>query len=236
MRLLTRIERWRFYANIAMLVILGLVCTTGARASAILQLTTSTGTTVVIPDNGLADLNPSLNAITFSGSLGLWTVNVSTVLSKDLTAPALLGLNSVNVAGAGAGSLTIMGSDNGFLTAQNLMFSVAGFVAPGWSAAFTAYGGSSNTLFDLTNEIGSTMEFSSSVFTGQTHGGIPGVNPYSLTIAAMLDSANIAGTSSFDAVILPAPVPEPGTVSFVGGGLLVAAWLASTRRRRSTPE
>jgi hypothetical protein len=74
-----------------------------------------TGAEVSITDQDLADQNTNVGAIVFNGSIGVFTVNVTTGISKPLaTAPQLMDLNSVSVSSAGAGQLNISLTDTGF--------------------------------------------------------------------------------------------------------------------------
>lgn len=76
----------------------------------------TTGIDVSITDEGVGDQAPSKpGAIVFNGSLGVFTINVTTGISKPLaTSPQLMDLNSVSVSGTGAGQLFIQLTDTGF--------------------------------------------------------------------------------------------------------------------------
>ncbi len=72
-------------------------------------------------DQGAGDLNGSLGAVSFSGSVGNWAINVTTGLSAPAlgssTSPAL-DLNSVDLilAGGGPGTLLVAATGGGFNT------------------------------------------------------------------------------------------------------------------------
>src|SRR5262245_17805634 len=89
------------------------LCTSGAYADGFrLRLEDfSTGSGVVITDNGVGDINPLAGAVTYSGSINGFLVNVTTGISKPLIGGvnnyAELDLNSVNVQFTGAGKLRI---------------------------------------------------------------------------------------------------------------------------------
>lgn len=77
----------------------------------------TTGIDVSITDEGVGDQAPSKpGAIVFNGSLGVFTVNVTTGISKPLLdgSPQLMDLNSVSVNSTGAGQLFIQLTDTDF--------------------------------------------------------------------------------------------------------------------------
>jgi hypothetical protein len=89
-----------------------------AQAIATLQLSDGSNT-VTIVDQGPGDGSNILGVVSFNGGLpsSSWTVNITTGITKpvigDVANPSL-DLNSVNVSGGGAGTLTILFSDNNF--------------------------------------------------------------------------------------------------------------------------
>jgi len=80
---------------------------------------TTTGVGVVITDQGAGDLNPAVGAVTFSGAITNFTVNVTTGVSKPLIGGAgdvgQIDLNSVNVAATGGGTLRITLEDTSYV-------------------------------------------------------------------------------------------------------------------------
>jgi hypothetical protein len=198
------------------------LCPQPAHATLELKLDDGAGHAVDILDGGAGDSCANANCITWIGSLGVWSINVSTGLDKNMTGD-LIHLNSVDTATA-AGNMTITLSDNGFTPGN-----VGGFTAAfgplfgsGGTGSYSAYE-DDTTKFALTHQIGSTL-----TAAGSTSGG-PASSPsgYALTQVVTLHFGNGGGTSSFDASINP--VPEPAGVTLLGGVLLFSA--AALRRR-----
>jgi len=219
---------------------LALVC--APQANATMEITLTNGaSSVTVQDGGANDSCAAVNCVTFSGSVGNYSINVSTGINSTGLFNPFLDLNSVNVvlpaiAGGPAGppgTLVIMGSANGYTAATpNFSFHVSGTPPAGWGTSFAAYGGNSNTLFDMSNQIGSTLSFPTTglPFVGMTGGLGNTANPYSLTIAASIN-ASASGTASFDAALNA--VPEPVSVSMLGGVLLLTA--SALRRKFARP-
>src|SRR3954471_15210385 len=90
---------------------------------------------VTVVDGGVGDSSPLAGVVTFNGSIGLnWTLNVTTGVSKPMLGSAKqpwMDLNSVNATSKGAGSLTIMLSDNGFGPASGKLTSKIGGTTQG---------------------------------------------------------------------------------------------------------
>jgi hypothetical protein len=206
---------------------LALVSAPQANATVSIKLTNG-ATTVIVADGSAQDSCAIANCVTFNGSIGNYLINVSTGIANNTVNP-FLDLNSVNLAIAGnAGVLTIATSYNGYTTsAPNFLFQVGGTSSLGGPTSFSAYGGNTNTLFDTSHLIGS-MNFASSPYSNTVVGGGSSVNPYSLTIVASLTGVT-AGAASFDAAI--DAVPEPVSVSMLGGVLLLSA--TAIRRKLS---
>jgi len=209
--------------------VLALVCTPQANATVQIKLTNG-ASTVTIVDGGAGDVCAAANCVTFSGTLGNYVVNISTGLANNFN--PFLDLNSVNLAVAGnAGLLTIEASADGYsVGAPQFNLQVGGTSGLGGATTFAAYGGTNNTLFNKTHQIGSTLVFAPGVtpYSGVSTGGGSTVNPYSLTLVATLNGLT-AGAASFNAAI--DAVPEPVSVSLLGGVLLLSA--TALRRKLS---
>jgi hypothetical protein len=128
--------------------------------------------------------------------------------------------------------LTITASQTGYTVgAPNFKFDVGGTSSLGGNVSFAAYGGNSNTSFDTSRKIGSTLNFgTTSPFSGTTSGLGNTVNPYSLTIVGSLTGVT-AGAASFNAAINA--VPEPASVTLLGGVLLLTARAIRRKMRRA---
>jgi hypothetical protein len=215
--------RIKAFAVIAMVGILALVCAPQAKATVEVTLTNGASTVTVV-DGGAGDSCAAVNCVTFNGALGNYIINVSTGIANNGVNP-FLDLNSVNVTNtANAGLLTIATTQTGYTAnAPQFSFGVGGTSTLGGNVSFAAYGGTNNTAFSTAHQIGSTLNFGTvSPFSGSTTGGGNTVNPYSLTIVASLNGVNGPGTAaSFNASINA--VPEPVSVSLLGGVLLLTA-------------
>lgn len=97
---------------------LGLLLSGTANAAFILTIDdlSTMGVDVSITDGGTGDGLPGdTGAILYSGSIGVFTVNVTTGISKPLAAsPQLMHLDNVSVSSGGAGQLEISVTDTGF--------------------------------------------------------------------------------------------------------------------------
>ena len=97
---------------------IAILCTAGgARADFELQLSDGTTTTTIV-DNGTGDGNSTTGLITFSGSVGGFSVNLTAGASKPvigLPNDAEMDLNDLTItAGSTGGTLTIALADTGF--------------------------------------------------------------------------------------------------------------------------
>ena len=169
-------------------------------------------------DQGLNDSNAALGAVTFSGSLGAWSVNVTTAITYPVlgsTSSPILELNSVNVSSTGPGYIHIWAS----ATDYNVGGPGAGNFQIGGTTTGTvnvgSYFDSSNALWGTGGLIG-TLAFTSSPFSGSTSGLVSATGPFSLTTIATITHQS-AGSTSFDATTT---VPEPSTMLLLGFGLL----------------
>lgn len=230
--------RIKGFAVIALVGMLALVCAPQAQAT--MELTLQNGTcatcSIAVFDNGVGDANTAVGAITFIGAIGQYTINVSTGIAQN-GINHFLDLNSINTTGAtGAGMLTIGLSSTGFtVPAPQFSFGAGGTSSLGGAVSFSAYGGTSNGLFDTVgNQIG-TLSFTTTAlnpaFSGNTVSSIgTTTTPYSLTIVANLNGIT-AGSASFDAAINA--VPEPVSVSLLGGVLVLTATAIRRKLRRA---
>jgi hypothetical protein len=229
--------RWNGFAVVALLAMLVSIGAPAAYATAELKITDGTNT-IDIKDGdatgtcsgavtGCADANGATNVVTFLGTIGTWTLNVSTGSSHGASAGTNLDLNTTNSTTA-ASTLTILFSDNGFPDGGG-SFTVGGtFQAPaGSSVAFSEFEGAA--LFDTAaaDQLGTTLTFTNSPFAG-TNGG-PGTGG-ALTEQAVLTMTG-EGSTSFDAAL--SPVPEPASVALLGGVLLATVSAIRRKARRA---
>ena len=164
--------------------------------------------------------------ISYSGAIGVFTVNITTGISKPaITGLQLLDLNSIDVSG-GAGDLIFKLTDTDYVGSPPALTGLFGGTTIG-SVDF-------DFLYDENNtEFGGTSFFDPAVTTTADFSGagtgIPGSPSasYSLTIIAELSHSG-SGVSSFDAEIRAVPVPA--AVWLFGSGLLGLVGMARRKR------
>jgi hypothetical protein len=203
------------------------------QASFILELT-DFSTVVTVNDNGAGDMDPTTGAIVFVGSVGVWTTNVTTGLSKPVLGGPIpsvpsLDLNTVDVSSSAGGTLQIRLTDTGFtlplaVGAQARLVSTIGGTTQGTvTLTQTLDRGNNNfgtgtTADPVSVTLGPFVPtaFSSpaggvSIFAG------PIVNPFSLTELAVITHTGAAMTS-FDATSAVVPVPGAILLGLLGLG------------------
>jgi len=200
-----------------------------------LQLTVGT-TTITVVDGGSGDLCGATDCVTFSGTIGGWSINVDTGVSG--TNPNFLDLNyDSGTKSNNPGTLTIAASDNNFTpTAGGFTFDAGGTNALlGGSVQFQAFASSSNLLFDTTNPVvAPTMTFGTGAYSNTVVGSGLTTGPYSMTIVETVTCTTCSQGRQFnvqtgDSMLTANPVPEPAAVTLLGGLLLLVG--GAIRRR-----
>jgi hypothetical protein len=184
---------------------------------------------VVVTDQGVGDLDPTVGSILSSLHVGTWTITLGSGASKPVDGSAtqpILDLALGSISSTAAGTLTILFSDNSFGPASGAVQAAVGGNTSG-SVTFSAFADPANVLFAKTLTIIPPFTVSGSPFSHTASGVIGAAAPYSLTEQAVI-TLNGSGTTGFDYSLT---IPEPSCVSlFVGGlGLLLAC--GSLRRR-----
>jgi len=218
---------------LAVLLAVGLAHT--ALASAEMELV-SGGSTVIITDNGVGDLDSTVGTITYSNTnLNGWVISVTSGTSNSPGVdPFGIDLTSLT---ATCGSTQPCSSDP-----LQVWFSDTGFNvgAPGFQSDYsatitgstastsqTAWVTNANTIFGMGSLIGTVGPFTSTNH-GSVFGGGAGVPLYSLTLEQIFTAGGHSASFSADGNITA--VPEPGAVVLLGTALVLCA--SGLRRKR----
>ena len=190
---------------------------------------------ITITDNGPGDLNPGTGELTLSTNVGMWSLSISTGVTK----PALGGVTNpvmdlvIQASSTGAGSLTYTFSDVGFGPAPGtLNAAVSGQVISGapTTVGYSVYGDSNNVEGALTTLLTTTGTIPLPLMTGNA-GTLPSSSAFSLSEVVIL-TASGASAVSVDASLNVTPIPEPSSagLTFLGLAILV---MGLARRRQS---
>jgi len=199
---------------IAIVVASGLALS--AQATPTLTLSDGT-TTIMVMDNGIGDVDPTLGSVVFVGAVGSnFNINASAGLTKpgdgSASAPAI-DLSSLNHA-LGAGTLTITFSETGFTAFPGILTGhIGGTIAAGGSLT--------NVVMQNGLDLVTNGPFGPGAFSGSGSAALIDGAPYSLTQSAILTFGARGGSTSFDAMGSVPGVPDGGTtVTMLGIGLL----------------
>ena len=214
------------------------LCAGSVSANPVLRLSTSQGFTQTVADGDpgpSGDINPLAGAITFSGPLGAWFLNVTTGLGSAIYGgQPHLDLNSVNVSSFGTGGAPSSGSITLELSEQNLTLGSAaqlvnflgqiGGTTAG-NVTWSLFVDDGNALFGTSTLIGTGVS-GGSPFAGSASALAAIEDTFSMTLRVVINHADGIRTTSFDFEAFV--VPEPGTLLLLGMGTLA---LAFYRRR-----
>ena len=191
-------------------------------AFALPELKLSSGATSVdIKDASSKDSCKVADCVTYIGAVGSWQVDVTTGLEGDIPFFDLNSLNAIR-SGGQKSPLTIYFSDDGLTLPSAFVFDVGGTLSSTSSKRVISFQAWTDTVkFGHAKEIGSILTFHTTPFSGTTKGST-GAKNSAVTIGAFIDlgSRNAKGAMSFDAALTPV-VPEPASISMLGGALLL---------------
>lgn len=205
-----------------------------ASANAELILSDGLGHTATVV---AASCGGTCTAATFNGALGAWNINVTTGTADPGAAP-IMDLNSIDHHNAGAAStLTIEWSNTTFVPVgtvpQGFAMNIGGTVGAFGTVTASLYGGLSDTLFDTSNQIGTTLSFTNPPigFSGTEDAYLSSLspNPFSLTEVATITFGAHAGQASFDYSV--DQIPEPAGILLLGTAMLFT--VSFIRRKRA---
>ncbi len=220
--------------NITRKLLLTALASTGlavsSYAGAVLYLADGSGHTMTINDNVGFDTSPTTGVITWSGSFGDWTVNLSaTGVTAGTAAMPDLDLSiSASTTNATGGYLIAYYADTDFgPTTGTLSASIGGTLkGTGSSADFASYYYAGNNVQPpgyyttmLTNH-----SFTGAAFSGTDNVGFSATGPYGLYDVVALTQTT-AGTSSYDANVSVIP-DSVSTGLMIGLGMLCLGFAA----------
>lgn len=204
-----------------------------ARASLVLTLQ-SGGTTIIVSDNGIGDMDPNVGMIGFMGAIGNFTMNMNGGIGGAMAPwPTAMDLHGMNMSSTGGGTLIITLEDDSYIpTGPTARFQslIGGTVASGGTLASQSFYDPSATSAALGALMADHGTAGSGAFASSLNSGIvatPGA--YGLGIQLTITHTS-AALSSYDHEIR---IAEPATLGLFG--LMLSGFgVALARRNRRT--
>ena len=188
------------------------------------------GPATVCADGAACDINSNAGVVTFSGSFGPFSLNVTTGITKPVYPGTHMSLSSVNmqVADAGSHTLVMMFSETGFGEMADFVADFGGTLTDNGSTITAAgYFDAANALFNQVTFIGSTGPLSGMAFGTSFTGSGSGSAAYSITQVLTLKTT---GPTNFSGNFELQTVPEPASMTVLGGALLLAMGVVVRRK------
>lgn len=193
------------------------------------------GPTLILSDGAghTTRLSNASGVISFTGTLGSFSLSIKTSAATGEALLPSLTLNSLSYSGAAPGTLTISLS-NTSLNAPlgNVTSEIKGQTNNG-SLSYSTYADLGNSLFGKGTLLGSEGAYTGGSFAGAASAALSSRSPFSLTETIVLQES-YRGTTTFGATVidppaaLPVPVPETGsTLALLG---LALAAIEAVRR------
>lgn len=180
---------------------------------------------VIITDGSGSDANGASGVVGFNGTIGSWSLVVTTGQTKPALGSASspqMDLNYV-VTSTGAGSLTILWSDTDFTSAGGFFAEIGGTTSG--TIAFDTYADTGNTIFGMSTHL-TSLSFSTSPFSGTQSAAAVNGTPFSLTERIVINHGSGTRSESGNANLTSVP-DGTSTVVLLGTSLVCLGLMAT---------
>lgn len=215
-----------------------------ATAANALTLTLDQGTNhVSVTDEGLGDTKPGAGIIGWSGTLGIFNVDItSRGITSNSSALAYLDLlqGAVTNGTGGTGTLKVTLTDTftnlallGISPNAQASSHIGGTVAglPDNNGVFGSGNVTFNTYYNTSTPLTSVTGLTGSSFSSDKYTLFDAATPFDVTLELLI-THNGAADTTFDSNIKIVPTPEPGTIVLLGAGLLGLGFYGRRRMQK----